>query len=114
MTLLADVVAVSSEVAGTTSRSRKGAVLAELLQRLAADEVAIAVGFLSGVPRQGRVGVGYATVYGVEHGQAAAPTLTIGDLDVAVGEIAAASGPGSAGRRKQILGGLLGQATDEE
>ena len=65
MTLLADVVTASSEIAETNSRSRKIAILAELLRRLDTDEIPIAVGFLSGVPHQGRVGVGYSIAYGV-------------------------------------------------
>jgi DNA ligase-1 len=114
MTLLVDVVNASKEVAGTSSRSRKVAILAELLQRLDADEIPIAVGFLSGVPRQGRVGVGYSTVYGLEHGRAVEPTLTVGELDSAIVAVSEATGAGSAARRKQILGDLLRRATDEE
>ncbi len=99
MTLLADVVAASSEVAGTSSRSRKVAILAELLSRLDTDEVPIVVGFLSGVPQQGRVGVGYATIYGLEHAPAVEPTLTVGDLDRSIVAVSELSGPGSAARR---------------
>ena len=61
MTPLADVVTASQLVGETSSRSRKVAILAELLRALDPDEVPICVGFLSGVPRQGRVGVGYST-----------------------------------------------------
>ena len=61
MTLLADVVAASTLVSETSSRSRKVAILAELLRELDCGEVPICVGFLSGVPRQGRVGVGYSS-----------------------------------------------------
>ena len=114
MTLLADVVGASGEVAGTSSRSRKVAILAELLRRLDPDEIPIVVGVLSGVPRQGRVGVGYSTVYGVEHVPAMEPTLTVGDLDRALVRISEASGPGSGARRKDILGDLFSRATDEE
>ena len=57
--------AASEEVAATSARSRKIAILAALLRRLEPDEVPIAVGVLSGLPRQGRVGVGYRTVYGL-------------------------------------------------
>ena len=66
MTLLADVVAASQEVAETNARSRKVAILADLLERLDPDEVGVAAGLLSGVPRQGRVGVGYSTIHGIE------------------------------------------------
>ena len=60
----------------------------------------ICVGFLSGVPRQGRVGVGYSAVYGVEETPASEPSLTVDDLDRAISEIEEATGPGSAARTK--------------
>jgi DNA ligase 1 len=69
---------------------------------------------LSGVPRQGRVGVGYSTIYGVDHARAVEPILTVGDLARALVVVSEATGPGSAARRKQILGDVLGRATDEE
>lgn len=114
MTLLADLVAASDQVAGISARSRKIAILVDLLRRLDTEEVAIAVGFLSGVPRQGRVGVGYSTIYGVEARPASEPSLTLSDVDRAIWEIQVAVGSGSSGRRKQILGELLGRATEQE
>ena len=114
MTLLADVVAASKLVAGTSSRSQKIATLAELLGRLEPDEVPIAVGFLSGAPRQGRIGVGYATIYGIETAPALKPSITIEELDRAIAEIQATTGSGSAGKRKQILESLLDRATADE
>jgi DNA ligase 1 len=114
MTLLADVVTASSEVGATSSRSKKVAILAELLRRLDPDEVALAVGFLAGVPRQGRVGVGYSTIYGVERTPAGEASLTVGDLDRAIGEVQGMTGSGSAAGRNQILGELLGRATEQE
>jgi DNA ligase 1 len=114
MALLADVVKASMEVAATSSRSRKVAILAELLQRIDAGEVPLAVGFLAGVPRQGRVGVGYSTIYGIDRSPAAEPSLTIEDLDRAIAEVRETTGAGSAGRRRQILGELLGRATEHE
>jgi DNA ligase-1 len=114
MTFLADLVAASEEVAGSSSRSRKVAILAELLRKLDPNEVPNAVGFLSGVPRQGRVGVGYSTIYGIQSEPAGEPPLTVGDLDRAIAEIQAATGSGSAARRKQILGELLGRAAEPE
>lgn len=112
--LLADVVEASREVAGTSSRSRKVAVLAELLRRLDPREVPIAVGFLSGAPRQGRIGIGYSTIYGVDVAAAAQASLTVEDLDRAIDDVARANGVGSATRRRHILGDLLGRATAEE
>jgi DNA ligase 1 len=114
MTLLADVVAASRDLTDTSSRSEKVAILAELLRRLDASEVALAVGFLAGVPRQGRVGIGYATIYGIERAPARQASLTIDELDRAIAEVQGMTGSGSATRRKQILGELLGRATDQE
>jgi DNA ligase-1 len=114
MTLLADVVAASGSVAETSSRSQKIAILAALLGRLEPREVPIAVGALSGVPRQGRVGVGYATIYGVERPAAGEPSIEIEDLDRVITEIQDATGSGSATRRRELLGDLLGRATAQE
>jgi DNA ligase 1 len=114
VTLLADVVSASRDVTDTSSRSQKVAILAELLRRLDADEIEPAVGFLTGVPRQGRVGVGYSTVYGIERAPVSEPSLTIGELDRAIAEVQVMTGSGSAGKRKQILGELLGRATEPE
>jgi DNA ligase-1 len=114
VTLLADIVAASEQVAGITARSRKVAILADLLKSLEMEEVGIAVGFLSGVSRQGRVGVGYSTIYGVRPRPASEPSLTVSDVDRAIDEIQFAVGSGSSGRRKQILRELLGRATEQE
>ena len=114
MTLLADVVAASAEVAETRSRSAKIAALAALLRRLEPDDVPVAVGFLAGVPRQGRVGIGPATVYGIQRPPASEPSLSIRELDRVIDEVQALTGPGSAGARGALLGDLLGRATERE
>jgi DNA ligase 1 len=114
MTILADVVAASTLVSETSSRSRKVAILAELLKKLDPDEVPICVGFLSGVPRQGRVGVGYSKIYSLSHEPAAPASLTVADVDQAIDEIERATGPGSAGVRGVLLADLFGRATAPE
>ncbi|MGH2777799.1 MAG: ATP-dependent DNA ligase [Actinomycetota bacterium] len=114
MTLLADVVTASSEIAETNSRSRKIAILAELLRKLDTDEIPIAVGFLSGGPHQGRVGVGYSIAYGIESTAAAEASLTVEDVDRAITAVQRAIGSGSSTRRRQILGDLFGRATERE
>jgi DNA ligase 1 len=114
MTLLAAVVAASERVAETGPRSQKVEIFAELLGGLDGSEVAIVAGFLSGVPRQGRVGVGYATVYGVECAPAGEPSVTVDELDLVIGEIDNATGAGSAGRRRQFLVELFARATAPE
>ena len=103
MTLLADVVAVSEQLASTSSRSAKIALLAGLLRVLEEAEVPVAVGLLSGVPRQGRIGVGYRTVSGIEGPPAKEASLTIGDLDRALVAVQEATGSGSAAVRRELL-----------
>jgi DNA ligase 1 len=114
MTLLADVVAASRDVTDTSARSAKVAILADLLGRLDASEVAVAVGCLAGAPRQGRIGVGYSTIYRIEVAPAGEASLTVADLDRAIDEVSETTGSGSAARRKQILGDLLSRATEPE
>jgi DNA ligase-1 len=116
VTSLAALVAASAAVADTSARSRKVAILAELLASLDPAEVPIAVGFLSGTPRQGRVGVGWATISGVDGGLAGrgGEPLTIADVDEAITWIEEATGGGSGRLRREILAGLLGRATDAE
>jgi DNA ligase 1 len=114
VTLLAEVVAASQAVSETSARSGKVAVLADLLRRLDAHEVAIAAGLLSGVPRQGHVGVGYSTIYAVESAPADEPTLTVADLDTAISQVQAATGSGSGARRRLLLAELLDRATEPE
>jgi DNA ligase-1 len=115
MTLLADVVSASQEVTETSSRSRKVAVLAGLLARLDPSEVAAVVGFLAGVPRQGRVGVGYSTIYGLRDAPAAEEaSLAVLELDGAITEIQDTTGSGSSAERRRILVELLGRATERE
>jgi len=114
MTLLADLVAASREITDTSSRSRKVGILAALLARLDPNEVAPAVGFLAGVPRQGRIGVGYSTIYGVERAPAGAASLTIAELDRTITAVQGITGSGSAASRRRCLGELLGRATEQE
>ena len=114
MTLLLDVVDASRQVAAVSARSRKVAILAELLRALDPAEVPLAVGFLAGVPRQGRIGIGYATISGVECEPAAEPSLTVADLDRAIGQVESTTGSGSSAGRREILRELLGQATADE
>ena len=114
MTLLTEVVTASRDLSDTSSRSEKIGILAELLGRLDASEVAVAVGFLAGVPRQGRVGIGYSTIYGIKRAPAREASLTIDELDRAIAEVQGTTGSGSAAKREQILGELLDRATDQE
>ena len=69
--LFAELASASQRLAATTKRSEKAAVLVDLLRRLAPDEIDVAVGILTGAPRQGRIGVGWATLRDVQVAPAA-------------------------------------------
>ncbi|MGH8698046.1 MAG: hypothetical protein ACREVS_16300, partial [Burkholderiales bacterium] len=62
MPRLAELVTASRRVGATASRLRKVAELAALLRRLQPEEIEIAVAYLSGETRQGKLGIGYATL----------------------------------------------------
>ena len=112
--LLADVVAASAAVTATRSRTAKTAALAGLLAAAAPHEVAAATAFLAGVPRQGRIGAGWATLAALDVAPVAVPSLTVGEVDAALSELQAVSGAGSAARRRDALAALLGRATGDE
>jgi DNA ligase-1 len=114
VTLLADVVRASREVAETSSRSRKVAILAALLRGLEPSEVPVVAAFLSGVPRQGRIGVGYARVYRREVRASGRPTLTVGELDGALAQLQATTGAGSGAARQRLIDDLFARATEDE
>jgi DNA ligase 1 len=113
--LLADLVATSSRVAETRSRSEKTAALANLLRRLSRDEIDIAVAYLSGHLRQGRIGIGFAAVRDSRPAAAALePSLTLSEVDSIFEGIASTTGAGSTVARLEKLSGLLARATREE
>jgi DNA ligase-1 len=110
----AQLVTTSGTVAGTTKRREKVVALAGLLGALAPDEVASAVGFLTGLPRQGRIGVGWATVAAADVTPAGQATVDILEVDATITELAATTGSGSAAARHALLAGLLERMTAAE
>jgi len=112
--LLAEVVRTSEAVASTPARLAKVTSLADLLRRLAPDEVEPAVAFLVGRPRQGKVGIGWATLRAVDPPPAEDPSIEILELDRAVTELQALEGQGSGALRLGLLGDLMARATAPE
>lgn len=112
--LIAEIVEVSKELSDTQSRSRKIELLAETLASLQPREAPVAVSFLAGRPTQRRLGVGYATVHGVDVAPADRSGLEVLEVDRILQEISETAGPGSKTMREQLLTDLLGRATDKE
>jgi DNA ligase-1 len=110
LTRLADV---SREVAATSARSRKIALLAELFRDAEADDVPIVIPYLAGRLPQGRLGVGWK-VLGRPVPPADAPRLTVREVDARLTELGKVAGPGSQSERSRLVGELMGAATEEE
>jgi DNA ligase-1 len=109
------LVQTSKAVAASSGRLEKIATLAAFLKQLSAEEVAIAIGFFTGWPRQGKIGVGWATVAEASETPAApAATLDLLDVDRAFGALQSAKGKGSAAARTNALRELFTRATADE
>jgi ATP-dependent DNA ligase I len=111
--LLTELVSVSGEVAATSGRLAKIALLAGALRAAGPAEVPIAVAYLSGDLPQRQIGVGWATLRGGFE-PAAGPSLTLGEVDAEFSAIGAVSGKGSAALRKDLLQALFIRATAAE
>lgn len=115
MTALAQLVDVSQRVSANAARTSKVRELAQFLRALPANEVGIAVHYLSGDTPQGRGGIGFALLQRAAAGQASQdPTLTLIEVDRLLSEVIALRGAGSAARRANALESLLGRATASE
>ena len=113
--LLAELVTASATVGSTRSRLAKVRALADALARAAGSgQTETAVAFLSGTPRQGRVGAGWRTLVGLDLPPAESPSLTLADADAVLAAVSATSGKGAAARRTELLAGLFSAATAEE
>jgi DNA ligase-1 len=114
MTRLAELVTASRRVGATASRLAKVAELASLLRRLQPEEIEIAVAYLSGETRQGKLGIGYATLAEARSGGARSASLELSAVDDALDALAKTKGKGSAGERARRLGELFARATRGE
>ncbi|MFE3250935.1 ATP-dependent DNA ligase [Streptomyces sp. NPDC059209] len=111
--LLATLAHVSREVAATSARSRKIALLAELFGAAEPADVPVVIPWLAGRLPQGRIGVGRQALKDPAP-PAETATLTVREADDVVTALAAVSGPGSQTVRRRLVQDLLGAATGEE
>jgi DNA ligase-1 len=115
MTLLAAIVETSRKVGATPARLAKVRELAACVRSLAPDEIEIGVQYLAGETRQGRFGLGYATLTSASAGPPAdEPTLTLKDVDAQLATIATIRGSGASARRAAALRELFARATAAE
>ncbi|QIJ61301.1 ATP-dependent DNA ligase [Streptomyces sp. JB150] len=111
--LLARLAQVSREVAATSARSRKTALLAQLFREAEAADAPVVIPYLAGRLPQGRLGVGWK-VLGRPVAPAAEPTLTVREVDARLTELGRVAGPGSQAERARLVGELMGAATEDE
>ena len=103
VTLLASLVNASQRVGATSARLAKVRELAACLRELEPSEIEIGVQYLSGETPQGRFGIGYTLLRDASTDVGAREaTLSIGEVDRRLGEIAGirelgGSGPPSRG-----------------
>ncbi len=109
--LFSRIIDASTIVGATRSRKAKIEALKQLLSELDRANVETVVSWLSGELRQGRVGVGWRTLAGIDAVSATDASLTIDDVDAAISAVASTSGSGSTARRRDLLAGLFASAT---
>ena len=113
--LLAEIAGTSAAVAATRSRLEKVDLLMATLRRFAEEEIEVGSGYLAGVPRQGRMGLGWETLRDDRgQGPASTPTLALLEVDAAFERIARTAGKGSAAERRKLLAELMSRATAAE
>src|ERR1041384_4288581 len=105
--LFAALVETSRRIAATSKRLEKIDLLASLLRGLSPEEAEIATAFLSGNTRQGKIGIGYATLHGMRGNAAESPLLDLLEVDRTLAEIQSTRGGGSAQRRTEVLAQLF-------
>ncbi len=114
MTLLAELVRTSAAVAARSSRLAKTKAIAEFLRSLEPDEVEIALPYLSGDIRQGKLAVGYSSLKSAMGNPAGSPSLAIAGVDTAFQALKTVKGKGAASARERRLKELFEKATAEE
>ncbi|WP_406166127.1 ATP-dependent DNA ligase [Streptomyces sp. NBC_00996] len=111
--LLSRLAHVSQEVAATSARSRKIALLAELFRGAESDDVPIVIPYLAGRLPQGRLGIGWK-ILSRPVPPASDPSLTVREVDARLTELGAVTGTGSQAERARLVGGLMAAATEAE
>ncbi|MBM9468703.1 ATP-dependent DNA ligase [Nakamurella sp. YIM 132084] len=119
--MLSTLAQASAELAATRSRTAKRVVIASVVRQAvldgaddgAADELRVVVTYLTGSLRQRRTGIGWATLRDAP-APAAAPSLTVGEVDAAFAATAELAGAGSAAARTGAVAALFARATAPE
>jgi DNA ligase-1 len=112
--LFDEIARTSLEVAETPARLKKIETLAGCLAGLEADEVPVAVTYLSGELPQGSIGIGWASLRDHPPPAPPPPALELLEVDAAMSRLAGISGKGSQAARRAELAALFARATERE
>lgn len=110
-----------AQLASTGSKLAKVSTLTELLRQCDTDELPIVIAAMTGEPRQGRFGVGWASLANIApnegahrsaHADVAAPSVL--EMDALFTQLSATSGQGSVAGRNGLLAVFLGRCSTPE
>ena len=110
----AAIVEASGQVASTRSRRSKIATIAALLRALPSDDLTATISFLTGEPRQGKIGIGWATIQEIDVTPSPTPSLSVRDIDEELTLLQATTGGQSVATRRATLRALFARATEAE
>ena len=111
--LLSDIASAVEDVAATPSRRAKTERVAAVLRRAEPQELPVVVRYLEGELPQRRTGLGWRALQGAPE-PAAEASLGVLDVNAAFAAAEADFGPGSQGRRREVLHDLLARVTGPE
>ncbi len=104
-----------SQLASTSSKLAKVSTLTELLRQCNIDELPVVVAAMTGAPRQGRFGVGWASLgKAITPSQAAEEQPTVMEMDALFTVLASTGGQGSVAGRHELLSQYLSRCTEAE
>jgi DNA ligase-1 len=113
--LLQRVVETSRRIAEVSSRNEKVDIRAAVLRAVRTDEIEMVVGFLTGSPRQGRMGIGPSALRQAQVDLSVeVPALELWEVDTEFDRIATRKGRGSPAERVRLLRRLNERATSQE
>jgi len=113
--VLANLVATSQRVCIDSRSAEQGAGTVFVSEDSPADEIEIAVNYLSGEIPQGKIGIAYKPLHAAAATEAAAEAhLSLAEVDRSLGAIAPMRGTGSSVLRAQALKDLFSRATPGE
>lgn len=113
--LLQRIVDTSRRVAEIRGRIDKIDLLASVLRAARPNEIETVIAFLSGAPRQGRIGIGPTALHQARTDvPAVRSVLELWEVDSTFAQVAEVSGKGSTAEKLRLLRGLNDRATEQE